>query len=58
MLAALARGTDGNFFPLFRNTAFKITFARVNKHHTVGSHWCPKAAVIGQKSLQNIRIIS
>jgi hypothetical protein len=32
MLAAWARGTDGNLFPLYRSTAVKLTFEEsINK---------------------------
>jgi len=37
-------GTDGNLFPLCRNTPFKLTFeGSRNKRHSVGSCWCPRA---------------
>ena len=56
MLAAWARGTDGDLFPLCRSTAFKLTFGEsIKKRHSVGSCWCPRVPTVDQKSLQNIR---
>ena len=56
MLAVWASGTDGNLFPLRRNTAFKLTFEeKMNKRHSVGSCWCPRDSTKEQTSLQNTR---
>lgn len=46
MLVAWARDTYGNFFPLRRSTAFKLTFEEsVNKRYSLGSCWCSRAFV-------------
>jgi hypothetical protein len=55
MLAAQAKGTDGNLFP----HSFTLTFEEsVNKCHTVGSYWYPKASITQQTSLQNIKLFA
>jgi len=59
MLAAWVMGTDGNLFPLCRNTPFKLTFEESrNKHHSVGSCWCPRASITEETLLQNTRSFS
>jgi hypothetical protein len=51
MLAAWARGTDVNLFPLCINTAFRLTFEEsIYKHHAVGSCRCPTAYVSEQNT--------
>jgi hypothetical protein len=53
MLAAWARGTDGNLFPLCRSTAFRITSEKsINIRHSVRSYWCPRAFITQQTSLK------
>jgi len=52
MLAAWARGTDGNLFPLCRSTASKLTSEEsTNKHHLDGSCWIPRASITVQISI-------
>jgi len=59
MLAAWAGGTDGNLFPLRRNTAYRITFEKsINIRHSIRSCWCPRAFITQQTSLQNTRSFS
>jgi len=59
MLAAWARGTDGNLFPLFISTAFNQIFEEsINKRHSAGSRWCPTAYITEETSLQNTRSFS
>jgi hypothetical protein len=59
MLAAWARGTDGNLFPLCISTAFNQIFEEsINKRHSDGSRWCPTAYTTEQKSLQDTRLFS
>jgi hypothetical protein len=59
MLAAWARGTDGDFFLLCISTTFELIFEEsINKRHSVGSCWCPRGSITDQKSLRNVSSFS
>jgi hypothetical protein len=56
MLAAWFSGKDGNLFPLYRSTAFKVTSEEsINKHHSVGTCRSVSTYKSEQILLQNSR---
>jgi len=54
MSAAWTSGTDGNIFPLYRSTVFKLNFKESLKQTPLRTCSCQRASVTQQTSLKKI----